>query len=74
MKMTSQLMTAYKYTGSSFTVHELLTCTYSTAKMQSFYSDILRENSAYIAGTIFVGLVYVVYSVCLHDSNRPETS
>jgi hypothetical protein len=34
--------------------------------MQSFYADVLRENSVYIAGVILVGLVYVLYSVCFH--------
>ena len=35
--------------------------------MQSFYSDVLRENSVYIAGVFFVGLVYKLYSVYFHD-------
>jgi hypothetical protein len=42
--------------------------------MQSFYSDVLRENTVYIAGVIFVGLVYVLYSVCFHELLRLETS
>lgn len=52
---------------SSFTTYETFTCFCYTTKMQSFYSDVLRENSVYIAGVIFVGLVYTLYSVYFHN-------
>jgi hypothetical protein len=35
--------------------------------MQSFYSDVLQENSLYIAGAFIAGLAYVIYSVSFHD-------
>jgi hypothetical protein len=41
--------------------------------MQSFYSDILRENSAYIAGIVAVGLVYLLYSVCFRGLKLDRT-
>jgi hypothetical protein len=34
---------------------------------QSFYSDVLRENSVYIGAVIIVGLGFALYSVGTHD-------
>jgi hypothetical protein len=36
--------------------------------MQSFYTDVFRENSVYIAGVIFLGLIYAIYSVRSHGA------
>jgi hypothetical protein len=32
------------------------------------YTDVLRENSAYIGGVIIIGVVYFIYSVSMRDS------
>jgi predicted nucleic-acid-binding protein len=72
--MTSQPMTASIYRELSITVYKQNIRSEYTEKMQSFYSDILRENSVYIAGVVLVGLVYVLYSVCFHGLRRPRTS
>jgi hypothetical protein len=36
--------------------------------LQFAYTDILRENSAYIGGIVIIGIVYLIYSVSSCDS------
>jgi hypothetical protein len=36
--------------------------------LQFTYTDILRENSAYIGGIVIIGIVYLIYSVSSCDS------
>ena len=57
------------------TIHPPQSC--ETIKMtapQFTYTDVLRENSAYIGGVVIIGMAYFIYSVSTRDSGNLRNS